>query len=627
MLGRRALPARRLARLGATPDVHHGRLAAALSIGFALGLQPTEGTAVLKGRIVDAISGKPLGGAAIRASYEPRPPATYDMRPPDRTARTDRNGAFEMTGLTAGDYSVSGSVLTPGNSYLEIAYGIRRPGGQSSHLTVAEGERLDITMRAWPVASLTGHVIDERGRPVVGVQVRLLSKDNEKYGNATTDDLGAYRITGLPPGRYSTFVPVVGENRTVNPMPVPRPPAAYPQPLFPYLVDRGERTILYNHSVPLPPPSESGQANVFVSSYYGGNSPADAIYLPLSAGEERGDVEITLRARRGHRVAGIATVASGSVAGVIVTLEPIGSTGPQDHGQLTATATAAGDGTFVFVAVPEGAYTLAARRRGPPPTEVSLSGGVPAIAQDDYIFGDPDGLGAEMPFTIGDADIDGLMVNLGPGTRISGRAIFDNGSFDPRTMELGVYLARMANDSFGEGTRMLTLAADGSISGNLQPGTYSLRVQPVPRDWSFNGATVNGRDVGDGPIAVGADPIGDLELVFSRAGTRLSGAIAAPERPPMADTTVVAFASDRAAWPGVRSADSLRAKSVTARDGQYEITELVPGEYFVVAVDENFSSTALTLPLLAQLAEGAARIQLEPGRPATLTLTPRSINP
>jgi hypothetical protein len=35
----------------------------------------------------------------------------------------------------------------------------------------------------------------------------------------------------------------------------------------------------------------------------------------------------------------------------------------------------------------------------------------------------------------------------------------------------------------------------------------------------------------------------------------------------------------------------------------------------------------LSLPLLEQLSDRAARISLQPGQPATLNLTPRSIDP
>jgi hypothetical protein len=602
-------------------------LVAILSIATALAVQESQGTAVLKGRLVDAVTGKPLRGFSIRATYQPRLPYTpgIDPRPPDRSTRTGMDGAFEIAALAAGDYSIGAAGTTAGGGYLEIAYGIRRPGGYRSHLTVPDGASLDITIRAWPAASISGKVIDERGRPIVGVAVRLLAKDNDRYGADDTDDLGVYRIGGLPPGRYATFVAVVGENRTVKANPPARPAGDYSLPWFPYLVDRDLRTVLYNHGVPLPPPTEDGQPNVFVSSYHAGTSAADATYVTLSTGEDRGDVDITLHARRGRRVAGVATVASGSVAGVILTLKPVGVSDLRDYGRLTATA--ATDGTFVFVAAPEGEYTLTARRRGPPLTEVSLAGGVPAIAQDDVITGDPDGLGAEMPFTVGDTDVDGLAVHLGPGTRVAGRVIFENETFDPRTMTIGTSLSKAGDISFGDSTRWLKVAADGGLSGTVQPGRYVLHVQGAPKGWSFTGATLNGRAIGDGPIGIGGDPIGDLELVFSRAGTMIRGVVTGSDRLSTADTTALAFSSDRDAWPGLSASETLRAKSVTARGGHYDISGLLPGDYFVVAIDERFPATALSLSMLARLAEGAAQVRLQPGQPVTLNLTARSIDP
>ena len=364
---------------------------------------------------------------------------------------------------------------------------------------------------------------------------------------------------------------------------------------------------------------------MFVSSYHGGTVAACAAYVTLATGADRCDVDITLRARTGGRVAGVATVASGSVAGVIITLKPVGLSDPHDYTGLTATAAA--DGTFVFVAAPEGEYTLTASRRGPPLTEVSLSGGVPSIAWDDVIVGDPDGLGAEMPFTVGDADVDGLAVHLAQGTRVAGRVIVENESLDPRTMTFGGLLSPAGEPSFSDGDRPLKIAADGGLSANVQPGRYYLRLRGGPKGWSFKGATLSGRDIGDGPITVGSEPIGDLELIFSRAGTMVRGLVTGPDRASMAGTTVVAFPTDREAWPGLRKPETPRAMSVTVRGGQFEIGGLLPGEYFVVAIDENFPVTALSLAMLARLAEGAARVRVQSGQPVPLNLTARSIAP
>jgi Carboxypeptidase regulatory-like domain len=593
---------------------------AIVSIVTALAVQGPEGTAVLKGRVIDALSGKPLSGIALRAGYQR--PYTPGGPPalPDHNMRTAADGTFEIGGLLAGDYEIHETNQNPGAGYLLIAYGVRRPGGASALLTVANGARLDITIRAWPAANISGRVIDERGHPVAGAAVRLLATPSTSYGSATTDARGVYRIGGLLPGRYGTFVPVVAENRTIKVW--ARLAAFIWPPGFPHVIDRDGRTVLFTHGAPLPPPSEDGRPTVFVSSYSGGGSRmADAGYVTLSTGEARGDVDITLRARTGRRVAGVASVASGSVAGVVVTLKLAGADDAHDYGHLMATA--GSDGRFVFVAAPEGEYALTARRRGPL-RELTLAGlrEVP----HDYTFEGTDGFGAEVPLTIGDRDIEGIAVHLAPGTRVAGRVIFEKESVGLQTAGIGAFL-QLVEDPYGNDRRELTIAADGKLSGSMRPGRYFVHVHGARDGWSFKGATIDGRDIGDGPIVVGRESLDGLALVFSRDTTLLRGLIAARTGPPPLEIGVVAFSTNQERWPDARAVGTFRARSVAARDGSYEIRGLLPGEYFVVALDEHLPARELTLPILARLAEGSARVQLHAGRPVTLSLTPRSITP
>ena len=145
------------------------------------------------------------------------------------------------------------------------------------------------------------------------------------------------------------------------------------------------------------------------------------VVSPVGAGEARTDVDITLPAVRGVRVSGV--VSAPIVKGVIVSLRRRGDSGARDPARIDATAAA--DGTFVFVAVPPGDYTLTAMRRQPPLTEVTMAGGSPAVAWDDVVGSDPEVAWAEMPLGIGDADIDDLAVQLSPGTVVSGRLLYE----------------------------------------------------------------------------------------------------------------------------------------------------------------------------------------------------------
>jgi len=64
-------------------------------------------------------------------------------------------------------------------------------------------------VRMTPNGVITGHVVDEDREPVAFLQVQAMRyrytqgrKQLVSYGNANTNDIGEYRIFGLPPGRY-----------------------------------------------------------------------------------------------------------------------------------------------------------------------------------------------------------------------------------------------------------------------------------------------------------------------------------------------------------------------------------------------------------------------------------------
>jgi len=179
--------------------------------------QPQTGTAVVAGRVMDQVSGRPVGGAVVtivQALTAPRPGASgAPASPPPAPARravavTNDEGRFVFRDLPEGSYAISSGYpgLAPG------AYGRRRPGGLSRNLTVAEGARVnDVAIAMWKLGAISGMVRDDRGEPVVGIAIRALRKvinggrvefSFTDGGGEVTDDRGRYRMSGLAPGTY-----------------------------------------------------------------------------------------------------------------------------------------------------------------------------------------------------------------------------------------------------------------------------------------------------------------------------------------------------------------------------------------------------------------------------------------
>ena len=123
-------------------------------------------------------------------------------------------GQFEMKGLAPGRYRLTAQR----NGFVLQAYGQRTPDGPVTMLTLSPGQKVsDIFFQLVPAAVITGHVYDEDGEPVLHAQVSAVYSiySNGQRGLQgksveQTNDLGEYRLFGLPPGKYfveATFPP------------------------------------------------------------------------------------------------------------------------------------------------------------------------------------------------------------------------------------------------------------------------------------------------------------------------------------------------------------------------------------------------------------------------------------
>jgi hypothetical protein len=163
----------------------------------------TTGKGVIRGVVNAADTGRPIHRATIRLQGGDGPPFE------SRTAASDENGRYEVTGLKAGRYTLS--VSKPG--YLTLAYGQIRARESGRPLTLSESVPLDKVDFALPRASvIVARVIDQFGDPVRNVVVRpylqRFMNGRRRLSQAggpissVTDDRGETRIFGLAPGEY-----------------------------------------------------------------------------------------------------------------------------------------------------------------------------------------------------------------------------------------------------------------------------------------------------------------------------------------------------------------------------------------------------------------------------------------
>jgi 5-hydroxyisourate hydrolase-like protein (transthyretin family) len=166
-----------------------------------------RGTAVLGGRVTDKDTGAPLAGVTVVLAMSASGPQD------GRFTRTGDDGRYRFTEVAAGSYILAADtgehrpthlVQNYGDSSFRSLYGLR---AKPKPVAVKEGEvRDNLHIAMWRALAIGGTVVTAAGEPManIPVQARAIVRGRTFSGgpNRTTDDRGAFRLFGLPPGRY-----------------------------------------------------------------------------------------------------------------------------------------------------------------------------------------------------------------------------------------------------------------------------------------------------------------------------------------------------------------------------------------------------------------------------------------
>lgn len=173
--------------------------------------------ATVTGRVT--MNGAPMPGVVVAAYSGDSSPGYANTGAASR-ARTDADGRYRLSGLSAGRYNVM--ALAPGLILPDT--GFPTFGGKVLTFDANETiENIDFTLERGGV--ITGRVVDGNGQPVIGESVVVTARldengkaleEKERFNfmrqmDAQTDDKGAYRLYGLQPGRYKVSAGRGGE--------------------------------------------------------------------------------------------------------------------------------------------------------------------------------------------------------------------------------------------------------------------------------------------------------------------------------------------------------------------------------------------------------------------------------
>jgi hypothetical protein len=594
----------------------HAVLAVAIACGAAVAAGPqtpqppardsphvAAGTASISGTVV--VAGDPkLPARRVRVTL-----TNVARTSPGQTTTTDDKGAFAFRGLPAGSFELQAFK----NAYLRASYGAARPDRAGTPVVVNDGEAIkDLAMTIARGGVITGVVRDTRGRPVPGVNVRVLKLGyNGLTGERTlvapgigsaavTDDRGEYRAYGLPPGGYLVLAAPASSGRGNEGM----------RQLTRDEVQRALQAARSGASIAaaaprptVPSTSSTPLVNYAPVFHPGATDVRAAAMITLGLSEERTGVDIAMQLVPTATVSGTITATAGALPPLLsVRVVPAGAEPEMlaGAGLRGLSAQVGADGKYSFTGVAPGAYTIKAGNgygRG----RVSAAPNEPTqwAAADVNVSGQ----NLDIPLT------------LQPGVAINGRVVFEGSQ--PAAAELQSLSFLLMPP--GAGGALQTggggrVDAQGRFAfAGVTPDTYRFATTwsaPRADKWTIKSSTANGREALEAPLRVNPNETLEWTVTYTDKPTTLTGVLQDSSGRAAADYYILVFSSDRRHWtPGSRRVRMTRP----ATDGSYGVKGLPPGEYFLAALADLETGEWNDPALLEQLVPSAAKVTLREG--------------
>jgi Carboxypeptidase regulatory-like domain len=518
-----------------------------------------KATAVIKGKVTSGENGRPLRRAQINISA---PELTAS-----RSTSTSPQGTYEFKDLPAGRYTIRVSR----NGHLTLQYGQKRPGEPGKPLQIEDGQTVEKLDFALPRAGvISGRITDETGDAFAGVQVfamqpqywmgrrRLVPISSSIY----SDDVGQFRIVGLPPGDYFVMANVketwVADEKT-------------------------KRVFSYS-------PTYSG----------GTPSQADAQRIKVGVGTEVAGVDISMIPVPASTLSGSALGSDGTpLAGGNVSLnsEITGPGGGSYSG--VGSSPVAADGTWKIKDVPPGEFQLTAR-------SASRDKAMETATMTIVVAGDTEGISL-----LADA-----------GATISGKVVTDDGAPLPESRSLRIY-GRTVVPGRREAILVMgddngLVRTDGSFTLKGISGPTVIQVQSLPRGWAAQSIEIGEKDYITSAIDLrsGQDAEG-VKITITKNFPAVVGQIADEKGNP-AEGTVLLFPADSAKW--LEAAGQLR---LTRPDqtGRFRFAIVPPGDYLAIALEYVQQWQVNDPDYLDELKGDATKVRVVPGTNEPLVLT------
>ena len=389
---------------------------------------------------------------------------------------TDDEGRFRISNLPSGTYYVwpfaPAFVVNEGTGIYPQGKSVAVEDGE-----VAEG--INFTLNRG--AAITGRVTDSSGRPLIEERIRILPVDPQlrrlissiypNINSILTDDRGAYRVIGLPAGKYKV---AIGDQFAA--FTSTRGRRFYPQTFHPDVTDEAKATL-----------------------------------VELTEGSEANNVDITVaRALTGFSASGavVDTEKNQPVAGVSFGLTIL--VGGRPSGFMSGNGVSTSGGAWRIDNLPPGRYAASI---------------LPGSGTGYY--------GETQPFDITDSDVSNLEMKVHQGSMINGNIVFE--SPVDKMVWARLSQTRLAVTMSGVGSSIGTISysninPDGSFqAGPFQAGTAVIRLTAADRNSSSEFAALsidlNGADKSRGIEITPGENVSGVRIIVGYGSGTIRGTL------------------------------------------------------------------------------------------------------
>ncbi len=515
----------------------------------------------IAGVVVDASTGAPV----------PRAEMSIFVKGDELKSIADDSGRFRLQVPEPGTYPLSAQ------AYGYVHENLDQHGGYSTGVAVAAGlDSEHIVFRLHPQAVIYGRVSDQHGDSIRHANVQLFSRSGSRRGisgqvqfQAQTDDLGEYRFAHLLPGKYLLAVqsqPWYAQSGFTRQDEPDQDAANF-------------RTTLRRFNLKVDPLLDV----VYPLTFYPGvSNERSATELDLATGSQ---VEANIQLQ--------------PVPSVHVFLANLPHNEDDTNGiNISANQSVAGSPAvglpLNMTPIAPGEYEVA----GLPPGEITFTIGHGGIHRDQI---------RTFSANVADGSIVDTVAASGAAANVSGRVVLQSANLD---IKLG-QLELVSKDRPGLHEM---IQKDGSFSfPSLQAGTYEPQIlfptgTQYVQQLSATGATAHGREFT-------VDGTRDVQLVITLAAgvgqlTGLAQLDGAPK------SGVLILLEPQCA----ENLDDDMRMDQSDSDGTFNLRDILPGKYFLMAIDGGWDLDHADPAVLKQFHDQAQVIQVAPSDSKKVTI-------